>query len=329
MKAVVLHGEVSEKAGKDEEDVLVQVDVVRRSLMEQGHITVIVPVSMDLKRIVDILANINPDLVFNLVETIAGHGQLIHIAPAVMDVLGIPYTGAKTEAMFLTSNKVLAKKILAAEELPTPRLFMADERQNTFIQGPYIIKAIWEHASVWLDENSIVAATDENHLHQVLLSQQEHLGMTCFAELYIDGREFNLSLLAGNMGPEVLPPAEILFHDYPPDMAKVVDYRSKWVEDSFEYLHTPRCFEFSDEDKPLILQLKDMAIRCWNLFGLRGYARVDFRVDENNQPWVLEINTNPCLSPDGGFSAAVEQAGLTFNQAIERIVLDAIHYRHS
>ena len=153
--------------------------------------------------------------------------------------------------------------------------------------------------------------------------------MNCFAELYIDGREFNLSLLAGNTGPEVLPPAEILFHDYPPDMAKVVDYRSKWVEDSFEYLHTPRSFDFSKKDEPLIQRLKDMAIHCWNIFGLRGYARVDFRVDENSQPWILEVNTNPCLSPDGGFSAAVEQAGLTFNQAIERIVQDAIHYRHS
>ena len=325
MKAVVLHGEVSEQAGKDEEDVLVQVDVVRRSLTEQGHIPVIVPVSMDLKKAVDVLANIKPDFVFNLVETIAGHGQLIHIAPSVMDVLGIPYTGAKTEAIFLTSNKVLAKKILAAGGLPTPQLFLADEKDNPFFQGPYIIKAIWEHASVWLDENSIVTATDENHLHQVLLSRQEHLGMDCFAESYIDGREFNLSLLAGSMGPEVLPPAEILFHDYPPNMAKVVDYRSKWVEDSFEYLHTPRSFEFSNEDEPLIQRLKDMAIQCWNLFGLRGYARVDFRVDENNQPWILEVNTNPCLSPDGGFVAALEQAGFTFNHAIERIIQDSLH----
>jgi D-alanine-D-alanine ligase len=324
MKAIVLHGEVMEKAGLDEEDVLVQVKTVCRSLTELGHSSVILPVSMDFKKAFDTLMNVRPDFVFNLVESIGGYGHLIHIAPSIIDSLKIPYTGATTEAIFLTSNKVLAKRFLEALELPTPPLFLADGIQNLFIQGPYIIKAIWEHASIWLDKNSIVYAGNGNHLRHALLSQQEHLRMTCFAEPFIDGREFNLSLLAGNTEPEVLPAAEIQFQDYPPDMAKVVDYRSKWVEDSFEYDHTPRCFDFPKEDDPLLQKLTDLAIQCWHLFDLRGYARVDFRVDENNQPWILEVNTNPCLSPDGGFAAALEQAGLTFNQAIERIIQDAM-----
>jgi D-alanine-D-alanine ligase len=110
--------------------------------------------------------------------------------------------------------------------------------------------------------------------------------------------------------------------------AKVVDYRSKWVEDSFEYHHTPRRFDFPEEDDPLIKQLTELAIQCWYLFNLRGYARVDFRVDVNNYAWILEVNTNPCLSPDGGFSAAVGQGGLTFNRAIERIVQDALRFQY-
>ena len=73
----------------------------------------------------------------------------------------------------------------------------------------------------------------------------------------------------------------------------------------------------------MLLRLKDLALRCWQVFDLRGYARVDFRIDSAGKPWVLEVNTNPCLSPDGGFYAALERSGLTFIQAIERIIRDA------
>ena len=73
--------------------------------------------------------------------------------------------------------------------------------------------------------------------------------------------------------------------------------------------------------------MKAIAVDCWHTFGLRGYARVDFRVDAGGRPWVLEINTNPCLSPDAGFAAALERAGIAFDQAIERIVADALARR--
>lgn len=329
MKAVILHSDITENAREDEADVLVQVETVRRSLTALGHSSVVHSVSMDFTKTIDALTSLRPDVVFNLVESMADHGNLIHIAPAIMDSLNLPYTGSKTEAIFLTSNKVLAKKFLDAQQLPTPPLFQVDDRQSLFMEGSYIIKAVWEHASVWLDDHAIVYAGNGNDLRQAILSQQKRTGRVCFAEPFIDGREFNLSLLAGDAGPEVLPPAEIQFSDYPANKAKVVDYRSKWVEDSFEYHHTPRCFHFPNEDALLLEHLSDLAIQCWHLFNLRGYARVDFRVDVNNYAWILEVNTNPCLSTDGGFAAAVEQGGMTFNEAIERIIEEAFRFHYS
>ncbi len=323
MKAAVLHGEISEDAGMDEQDALVQAAFVSAALEELGYKPITIPISLDLTQTIDKLRVVQPALVFNIVETIAGQGSLIHIAPSLLDFLRIPYTGAGTEAMFLTSNKILAKQRLRAAEIATPPFISAGDHYDVpFVRGTYIIKAVWEHASTWLDENSVISVRDRRNLQKAILSQQEKLGMACFAELFIEGREFNLSLLAGDTGPEVLPPAEILFNDFPPGKARVVDYRSKWVEDSFEYKHTPRCFDFPGEDQPLLQRLTSLAEECWRLFGLRGYARVDFRVDENGRPWVLEVNTNPCLSPDGGFLAAVERAGLSATRAIERIVSD-------
>jgi len=118
----------------------------------------------------------------------------------------------------------------------------------------------------------------------------------------------------------VLPPAEIIFEGFGADQPKIVDYRAKWDAASYEYHHTPRCFDFAADDAPLIDRLKALALSCWELFDLGGYARVDFRVDSAGRPWVLEINANPCIAPDAGFAAAIERAGLTYDQAVERII---------
>jgi len=323
MKVVVLYGEVSADAGMDEKDALVQVAAVSAALTDLGYTPVIIPLSLNFLPTIDRLKEMRPSFVFNLVETLAGQGRLIHMAPSILDYLGIPYTGAGTEATFLTSNKVAAKKLLLAAGIATPPFFLPDRNFGSFfVEGTYIIKSVWEHASTWLDENSIITAGDMHSIRHAILAQQEKLGMACFAEEFIEGREFNLSLLAGDTGPEVLPPSEIRFNDFPPGKARVVDYRSKWVEDSFEYHHTPRNFDFSYEDEPLLLQLMDLARQCWRVFDLRGYARVDFRIDKAGRPWVLEVNTNPCLSPDGGFFAALERAGMSFTHAMERIIKD-------
>src|SRR5262249_33644477 len=129
--------------------------------------------------------------------------------------------------------------------------------------------------------------------------------------------------LAGRNGPDVLPPAEIDFSAFPANKPHLVGYRAKWDPASFEYHHTPRRFDFPDSDSPLLERLAELARASWHLFELRGYARVDFRVDRDGWPWVLEINSNPCLSPDAGFAAALERARIPFAHAVQRILNDA------
>jgi len=146
---------------------------------------------------------------------------------------------------------------------------------------------------------------------------------TYFIEEFIDGREFNISILAGKNGPQVMPPAEIRFLDYPANKPKVVGYTAKWKEDSFEYIHTQRTFEYNDNDTPLLKKLETICLQTWNTLGLRGYVRVDFRIDPDGNPLILEVNTNPCISPDSGFVAACKHAGLSNAQMIERIIEDA------
>ena len=321
MRIAVIHGEVAAGAGRDEQDVLTQVAFVSRGLAALGHEPVAVPASLNLAAVAQTLADLQPAIVFNLVETLAGKGSLIHIVPSLLDALKIPYTGAGTEAMLLTSNKLLAKRWLSASGLPTPPWFTAAETPEELpIEGAWLVKSVWEHASIGLDEDSILFGANRKRLLAEMDARRESLGGACLAEAYIDGRELNVSLLEGADGPELLPLAEIRFDAYPPGKVRVVGYRSKWEEGTFEFANTPRTFEFPVQDAPLLAQLKEMALRCWKLFGLRGYARVDFRMDQEGRPWILEVNANPCLSPDAGFFAAALRAGLTFADVLCRII---------
>lgn len=334
MHVVLLHDELSPDARADERDVLVQAGAVSAALHELGHRTSMRGMTLDLEETARHLSQHRPDLVFNLVEAVAGQGRLVHLAPALLDSLRLPYTGAKTEAMFLTSSKTLTKRFLAAHRLPTPTwVECAGSAGRTpppagmdfDVSRRWIIKSVWEEASVGLDEDSVVAAASAGELAGHVAQRLEKIGGEGFAEAYIEGREFNLALLADrDAGPGclVLPPAEMEFRGYGPDQPRVVGYRAKWVEDSWEYRHTTRTFEFGREDAALLDRLRELAARCWTLFGLRGYARVDFRVDAEGRPWILEINANPCLSPDAGFAAAAARAGMAYAEVIRRIMLD-------
>jgi D-alanine-D-alanine ligase len=177
---------------------------------------------------------------------------------------------------------------------------------------------VWEEASVGIDDASVVR--DPAALAGELARRARAYGGEWFAESYVEGREFNVSLLDGPGGAEVLPPAEIDFVDFPEGKPRMVGYRAKWDDDSFEFHHTPRRFDFPASDTALLARLAEVARRSWQVFGLRGYARVDFRVDGAGTPWVLEINANPCLSPDSGFVAAAERAGLGCEALVGRIL---------
>jgi D-alanine-D-alanine ligase len=318
----VLHSPVTEGLRKDEDDVLIQAKVVCGALSKLGYEPSPVPFTSDIGAMMERLRAFAPAFVFNLVETVEGTGRFIYLAPAVLDQLGICYTGATTEAVFLTSNKIVAKRLLTGSAVATPLWHTKESLQNgcPLVPGTYIIKSIWEHGSVGLDDEAKVSVSSPTDLLGALQRGEGKLGGECFTETFVEGREFNLSLLEVGKSPQVLPPAEILFREFPPGKAKIVGYRAKWEADSFEYTHTPRCFDFSEEDAPLLDELAEIALTCWDLFALRGYARVDFRVDAANRPWVLEVNTNPCLSPDAGFVAATERAGLALEEVIEHII---------
>jgi D-alanine-D-alanine ligase len=316
---VVLHGEVPADAGPDEQDVLTEVREVSAALNALGYETTALGLSLDLEAAAGELRRLSPLMVFNLVESIEGRDRLLHLATSLLDCLGIPYTGCGSDGMYLASNKLLAKDLLAGGGLPTPSWTRAEgalEAQPEFAP-PYIVKSVWDNASRGLER--IFESRQQLREHLAVLAATGGLADR-FVEHYVDGREFNLSLLQIGARAEVLPPAEMLFLDYPPGMPRIVGYTAKWDPSSFEYSHTVRRFDFGEEDRRLLEKLSGLALDSWHLLRVGGYARVDFRVDDRSEPWILEVNPNPCLSADAGLAAAAARAGYPYRELVERIL---------
>lgn len=320
---IIYHSPLPENAPADELDVLDQVDFFRTGLQELGFLVNELPFPADLITLEEQLLLMKPAFVVNLVETLLGSGRLVHIAPAFFEHFNIPYTGCSASAIFQTSDKILAKKLMLFTGIQTPDFFTFDQPPTPaqIENASWIVKSVMEHASFGLCESKPLLFSSLQEISNRVANEQNPWHF--FAEKYIHGREFNLSLIGDLQNPEVLPPAEIRFN-YPPLKPRIVGYKAKWDENSFEYKNTNRSFDFNADDQHLLAQLKDIAVKCWKTFGLNGYARVDFRVDESGQIYVLEINANPCIAANSGFVAAAAKAGYTGTDIVRKIASDCI-----
>lgn len=304
--AVIIHNPISEYSKEDELDVLEQANLIESELPALGYDFSRMDFDLNIQDLMNNIKSKNPSIIFNLVETVNKQGKLSFIAPAVFDSLGYRYTGSETEAIYTTTDKLLCKVILRNNNINTPD--WAKKVSELIPAKTYLLKPIAEDGSVGIDDDILQKGDQIREIPQ-------HF----FAEEYIDGREFNISVIGGI----VLPPAEMCFLNYASTKPRILGYKSKWEESSFEYKNTKRSFNFEEEDYPLLKELKEITRRVWDLFNLKGYARVDFRVGADNIPRVIEINANPCISPDSGFIAACHQAGLNNAEIIKSIIENA------
>jgi D-alanine-D-alanine ligase len=318
LRVIIIHNRIKSGSDPDEKDVLKQAELVRNGLFRMGIQADVMDIGEDIYLDIRKIQEKKPDLVFNLVESVFDRNELLYLLPALLKAFHIPFTGSSAEALFLTTHKILAKKQMKQWEIPTPDWHEISERIRLKTGSKYILKPIREDGSVNLDEDSVFIT--ENPLlppNLVKLDPSEF-----FIEEFIDGREYNISLLTQTSGPEVLPVSEIVFQGYPPGKEKVIGYQAKWNEDSYEYQHTIRKFHIQHKADELITKMHNIALKCWEIFDLKGYARVDFRVDRHDNPLVLEINANPCISHDSGFIAAAMKAGYAPENVVERLISD-------
>ena len=300
--------------------VLEEREHVQRALQQEGYKATLFNMNGDVQRLLDFVKQKQPDVIFNLCESIANESaHEMHIA-GLYELLGIPYTGAPAFVLGSCLNKARTKEILAFHGIKTARFAIVKNigelQEDLGLKYPLIVKPSREDASTGIDNGSVVE--DLASLKKKVRGIFSEYDQPALIEEYINGRELNVAIV-GNKRPIVFPISEIDFSGLPANYPKIVTYNAKWMQGTIEYTGTvgvcPAPIPAELEKK-----VKEIALKCYKAMGLRDYGRVDLRIDKNLVPYVLEVNPNPDLSDDAGFARSARTYGMSFEDTVAKIV---------
>jgi D-alanine-D-alanine ligase len=306
---------------------------VARALAARGHFVEIQGTDRDdIPRLLSRLQADRPDLVFNLCESLGGDSRHEVVVPALLDMLGIPYTGSGPLALGVSLRKDRAKDVLRAAGVPTPAaavLSGTPQRPEDDLQKiraarldyPLIVKPTREDASVGICAASVVH-DDEALCERVIAMRHAHR-QPLLVEQYIVGRELYVSLL-GNRPAQALPMHEIDFSLMPSGLPHIVCYEAKWDPGSPKYAGTkPR--QAQGLGPQVVRRIEEAARAAFLALDLSDYGRCDVRLSEGGTPYIIDVNPNCDLSDGAGFSLAARFGGLGYDEVIERIAAAALH----
>jgi len=265
------------------------------------------------------LPRLESDLIFNLTESYAGDDTMDMNIAAYMDLVGCCYTGAGPQALYLAQDKALAKKIFAFHGIRTP--FFATSYRGKLdhshdIAFPLIVKPVSEDGSIGIDSSSVVGSVKE--LMEKIHDIHEEFDSPALIEEYIEGREIYAAVL-GNEKAEALPLVELDLSKLPEGTPKIAGKEVKWEKETEAYKVTKSApAEGLDEDTTQ--KLSDTAVSAYQALKLRDYGRIDMRLTEKGEVYVIEANPNPWLSSGAEFAMAARKAGRSYTQLVAEIV---------
>lgn len=317
MKITVLtYLDSKDENSKDYEAVVPQVAKALRTL---GHRVSILGSHGDVKRLTAGLSRRKPDLVFNLMEMF-GENIFGDIPVAgLLDLCGLKYTGSGPGELYLSQDKGLTKKLLAFEDILYPR-FLVFSRGEAFETGgnlrmPLFVKPLRSDSSLGIGGKSLVH--DAVALMERVAYIRKELNDSALAEEYIEGREFFVGVL-GNTQAKALPPVEVDFTGFPEGVPKVLDSKAKWDESSKEYKGTKSVLANLPDE--LRARLQKVAVDAYRALRVRDYGRVDIRLTDTGDIYVLEVNASCYLERSSEFAMSAAAAGMDYPKLIERIV---------
>jgi D-alanine-D-alanine ligase len=318
VKVVVLH-----TADALEPPVDPVLEQIRGALTSAGHAASLLAVGTDVQSVVSGLRSASPDLVFNLAESFGGKSALESNVAALLNLLGLRYTGSSPAGLLLAGDKSLTKKILRIHEIRTPQfttLYRGAVDWSSDLTFPVIVKPPQEDASIGITSTSIVG--DLKELFEKIAELQHEFPGPVLVEEFVDGREFYVGVL-GNVRPEALPVIELDFSAMPAGRPRIASWEAKWGTDGAgageEFAGTRSIFPDGIAED-LVKRMQSVAVECFQALRLRDYARIDLRVTPNGDVYVIEVNPNCYLERESEFARAAERSGLSYDALISRIV---------
>jgi D-alanine-D-alanine ligase len=311
---------VEAENSKDYDQVVPQVAAALKHL---GYSVSVLGIHGSVSRLVTGLSRRRPDLIFNLAEMFGDTTSGDVALAGLLELLGIPHTGGGPGELYLQQDKALAKKLLAFEKIPFPEYAVFTRDADLEIAGtlrlPLFVKPLRADASIGINGKSLVRTTQE--MMKQVLAIHEQCSDAALAEEYIEGREFYVGVL-GNQDPTAFPPIEVDFSKLPDDTPRILDSKAKWDEDSKEYKGTTTVL--ADLPDELRARLQKVSTDAYRALRVRDYGRIDLRLTETGDIFVIEANANCYLEQSSEFARAAEAAGMDYPTLIGRIAENAL-----
>lgn len=318
MKVVVIHS-----ADALESPIDPVLDQLRGAIEACGHTVQLLAVHDAVEPLVTALHEAAPDLVFNLAESFGGKSALESNVAALLNLLGLRYTGSSPAGLLLAGDKSLTKKVLSFHSIRTPEfatVFRGAVDWAGDITFPLIVKPPQEDASLGISSNSVVH--DLRELFTRIDELQSQFQQPVLVEQFVEGREFYVGVL-GNANARALPVIELDFSGFPSGIPRIASWEAKWGDDGTgvgeQFAGTRSVFPV-DVPNELIERMQQAAVEAFHALRLRDYARIDVRVTDREDIFIIEVNPNCYLERASEFARAAAESGLAYDALIARIL---------
>jgi len=303
----------------DHENMYVE-NEVHIALKDNKHQVRLVGLYNDIWPLYEEIESFQPDVIFNQVELFHDNAGFDKNIAGLLELTGIPFTGASSRSLFVCNDKALTKKILSYHGVNVPK-FHVFHRQNkavfpSHLKLPCFVKPNSEEASTGISQASVVT-TKRDFIRRVRYIKKK-LKKDVIAEEYIEGRELYVSVM-GNKKIQVLPPREMKFGKRPPKEPKVATYQTKWDMNYRKRWGITNVFT-GPLPKGVRKEITEVCKHAYRALELQSYARFDLRLTPQGKIYFLEANANPCLAEDDEIAKSAGKVRLPYYKMINRIV---------
>ncbi len=289
-----------------------------------GHEVALLGIYNDLVPLFEEIKENPPDVIFNMMEVFNDQTHLEKNMAAVLEVLGIPFTGASSGVLYLCNNKALHKKIFTYHRIKVPQFHDFERSSRAAVPPkfklPAFIKPLCEEASRGISQASVVDNA-QAFVERVKFIQQ-HMGADAIAEEYIEGRELYVTVM-GHHQLTVFPPREMVFKNMSDKEPRIATYKAKW-DDKYRERWGIDSVPAKNISPKVLEGINDMCKRAYRALGARSYLRFDLRLTPEGEVYIIEPNANPCIAQIDEMAQAAALDGVSYPELIQRVVEQAI-----
>lgn len=256
-----------------------------------------VVVSLNLNKLKKEILKFKPDKVINLVETIEGKMEYISLVPKILEELKVFFTGSGSFSLENSTNKLLYKKLCNLNNIPVP---------ITNNLSKSIVKSVFEHGSLGLESGNVLKG--ERIIYLKIKELEEKYNTKFFSEEFIEGKEVNVTFFHNKNEWKILSPVELEVNN------DILTFENKWNDD-IQYNRK------NLDDKNIEFKILFYTKKIIELFNIKDYGRIDFRIN-NDKIYIIDINTNPCISINSGFVNTLKENSISYEDFINLIIFD-------